>query len=159
MFEVVVIFFEFFDLWFLAILDELFVSFTEFESDIFDDLPIANRAKLQRFIVILLNAVETIHEAIIVDTVSDSKHVTDLVHHCSEWGVQDLVPVNFRFLVASKVLVPPDEWEDADSGFVLGPSVDVVPTVTRVNIFQGDAHDAVRIFGNSFLHIGKDILS
>ena len=48
------------------------------ESDIFADLAIADRAKLQRVQIVLFDIVEPIHEASVVHTVRHCEHMPDL---------------------------------------------------------------------------------
>ena len=51
------------------------------ESDIFADLAIADRAKLQRVQIVLFDIVEPIHEASVVHTVRHCEHMPDFVNH------------------------------------------------------------------------------
>jgi len=64
------IFLQLFHLRFLAIGNQLFVSFSPIESDISDDFSKANGTKLQWIEIVLLYAVETVHEATVVNAVS-----------------------------------------------------------------------------------------
>ena len=65
------------------------------ETYVFDYLSIADWTELQGSFIVFLNAVEAIHQAVVIDTMSDAKHMSDLVHHGSERRVKNLVPVDF----------------------------------------------------------------
>ena len=65
------------------------------ETDVFDYLSIANRTELQGSFIVFLNAVESIHQAVVVDTMSDAEHMSNLVNHGSKRRVKDLIPVDF----------------------------------------------------------------
>ena len=81
------IFLQLFHLRFLAIGNQLFVSFSPIESDISDDLSKTNGTKLQWIEIVLLYAVETVHEATVVNAVSYAEHMSDFMHHCSHRGI------------------------------------------------------------------------
>ena len=138
----------------LTVLNKFFVSFDVAESNVFCYFSIADRTKFQRLFVIFFNAIEAIHEAVVVDTVSDTEHMPDFMYHRSERRIEDLVPINLVFFSRGKVLVPSHKRKDAYAGFILGPTVDVVPTVSWIDIFESDSHNTVGVFGNSLFHIG-----
>lgn len=78
--------------------NEALVALSAVENDIFCELPEADGAKLERPAVVLVDVHESVHKALIVHAVSDSKHVTDFVDHHAKRRIKDHLPVYFLLL-------------------------------------------------------------
>lgn len=107
----------------------------------------------------LIDIHEAAHEAFVVDAVSDSKHVADLVDHHTKGRVKDHLPIYLILPSLCELLVPSQEGENAYSCDILGPTIDIVPILTCINIFQSDTKNTISVFWDSFLHKDKEILS
>jgi len=59
------------------------MSLCMIETNIFSYFSIANRTELQWIFVVFLNAIEAIHQATVIHTVSYPKHMSNLMNHRS----------------------------------------------------------------------------
>ena len=96
---------------------------------------------------LLFIAIEAIHRAFVVGAVSDSEHVACFMHHHMA-GVEEELLLRVIHLLLIEVGVVSKEAEDACPLLVLGPTEDIVPAGSRVEVLERDSQHAICIRGD-----------
>ena len=99
---------------------------------------VANGAKdANTSVALLLGAVDSVHEALIVDAVPQTELMSNLVaHDVASSHEQVLFPVRVFDTIPSRII--PSEREGCDSFGITGPTKAEVPTRSWIKIFHRD---------------------
>jgi hypothetical protein len=127
---------------FLVKLPQSQVALVDIKLDIGLHFPEADAAKVHGFAGTLLQVVAAVHDALVVDAVTHSEHMSHLVGHHSHRAVFYQPVVYLVRLLSKKTLIVAGKREHACSFADARQSKDEIPLLPRIEVSRAHANQA-----------------